>query len=142
MSVALQNQRTKVREERTRVQIPLPIPTALPTTTPIPNISKPARRSRISQREARMVKLAKAGLFLGSLTLALAAGIVYLNIPIRIQTEQTRKIALTKQERSLKEQLRMLQIRRNSLLDPGTMEANAQKSQMGLLDTRHSVTLK
>ena len=142
MSVALQNQRTKVREERTRVQIPLPIPSALPTPTPTPNISKPARRSRISQREARMVKLAKAGLFLGSLTLALAAGIVYLNIPIRIQTEQTRKIALTKQERSLKEQLRMLQIRRNSLLDPGTMEANAQKSQMGLLDTRHSVTLK
>ena len=144
MSVAFPSQRVRVREERAEVLDPRPLAPTRPNPTPAParNPSGVARKSRASLREARIVLLAKMGLFAGSLLLVLAAGVAYLYGPIRLQTEQTRKISLIKREGILKEQVKQLQLQKMSLLDPELTATNAAKSQMSKLDTRRSVILQ
>ena len=139
MSVALQKQNPRTRYRETQVSDPISSPLSIPhpLTTPAPLQRR--RQSGAAIRQAQMIALWKMGLFTGTLAFSLCAGFAYLCGPIRLQTEQSRKIALQKQERQLYEDLKSLKFQKNAILS-ATSE-NAKLNSMVSIDAKDSVTL-
>ncbi len=139
MSVALQKQNPRTRYRETQISDPISSPLSIPhpLTTPAPLQRR--RQSGAAIRQAQRIALWKMGLFTGTLAFSLCAGFAYLCGPIRLQTEQARKIALQKQERQLYEDLKSLKFQKNAILS-ATSE-NAKLNSMVSMDAKDSVTL-
>ena len=140
MSVALQKPNSRPRSRETQVYAPAAFPLTAPGAPAfIPAAPKRSLKTRATLREERRVALWKMGLFFGTLTLVLCAGFAYLCGPIRLQTEQSRKISLIRQEHQLYEELKQLRFQKNAIL--AATEENAKRNSMVAIDAKNSISL-